>query len=204
MADEPRLSHLDESGAARMVDVSDKAETAREAIAEGYVAMEPETLAMILEGRVPKGDVVAVARIAGIMAAKQTSSLIPLCHPLPITGVTVDIEPVGGRVRIAATVKTTGKTGVEMEALTAVSVTALTVYDALRLGDGHARAVMLETARILGAGLASLVNLFNPDVIVVVGGVARAGESLFAPLRDEVRRRAFAAAALTLFEESLP
>ena len=146
MADEPRLSHLDESGAARMVDVSDKAETAREAIAEGYVAMEPETLAMILEGRVPKGDVVAVARIAGIMAAKQTSSLIPLCHPLPITGVTVDIEPVEGRVRIAATVKTTGKTGVEMEALTAVSVTALTVYDMFKAVD---RGMRVEGIRLL-------------------------------------------------------
>jgi cyclic pyranopterin phosphate synthase len=146
MADGRRLSHLDESGAARMVDVSDKAETAREAIAEGYVAMQPETLAMILEGRMPKGDVVAVARIAGIMAAKQTSSLIPMCHPLPITGVTVDIEPVEGRVRIAATVKTTGKTGVEMEALTAVSVTALTVYDMCKAVD---RGMRVEGIRLL-------------------------------------------------------
>jgi cyclic pyranopterin phosphate synthase len=146
MADGRRLSHLDESGAARMVDVSDKAETAREAIAEGYVAMQPETLAMILEGRVPKGDVVAVARIAGIMAAKQTSSLIPMCHPLPITGVVLDIEPVEGRVRIAATVKTTGKTGVEMEALTAVSVTALTVYDMCKAVD---RGMRVEGIRLL-------------------------------------------------------
>ena len=146
MADERRLSHLDDAGAARMVDVSDKTDTLREAIAEGHVAMEPETLAMILEGRVPKGDVVAVARIAGIMAAKQTSSLIPMCHPLPITGVTIDIEPADVGVRIAATVKTTGKTGVEMEALTAVSVAALTVYDMCKAVD---RGMRIEGVRLL-------------------------------------------------------
>ena len=146
MADSPRLSHLDESGAARMVDVSEKADTVREAIAEGYVAMQPETLAMILEGRVPKGDVVAVARIAGVMAAKQTSSLIPMCHPLPITGVTIDIAPVADRVRVAAAVKTTGKTGVEMEALTAVSVAALTVYDMCKAVD---RGMRIEGVRLL-------------------------------------------------------
>jgi len=125
------LSHLDERGHARMVDVSAKDTTAREATARGRVLMEPATLAMIVEGRAPKGDVLATARVAGIMAAKRTHDLIPLCHPLPISGVTVDLTPsdAGDAVLIEATVRVTGQTGVEMEALTAVSVAALTVYD---------------------------------------------------------------------------
>jgi cyclic pyranopterin phosphate synthase len=145
MAEQP-LSHLDEHGAARMVDVSAKPDTAREAVAEGYVAMEPATLALIQEGGIAKGDVLAVARVAGIMAAKRTSDLVPMCHPLPITGVTVDLVPAGAdRLRIEARVKTTGKTGVEMEALTAVSVAALTVYDMCKAVD---RGMTVERIRL--------------------------------------------------------
>lgn len=141
------LSHLDASGAARMVDVSEKADTSREAVAEGCVVMLPATLALIQEGGLPKGDVIAVARVAGIMAAKRTSELIPMCHPLPVTGVTVDLEPEGGdRLRIVAKVKTTGKTGVEMEALTSVSVAALTVYDMCKAVD---RGMHIEGVRLL-------------------------------------------------------
>lgn len=113
-----------------MVDVSDKADTARTAEAETYIEMKPETLERIREGRIGKGDVLAVAQIAGIMAAKQTSQWIPMCHPIPLTGVSLSFEDNGrDRLRIVAAVKTTGKTGVEMEALTAVSAAALTVYD---------------------------------------------------------------------------
>ncbi|MBE7520513.1 MAG: cyclic pyranopterin monophosphate synthase MoaC [Thermoflexaceae bacterium] len=145
--DEAALSHVDATGAARMVDVSAKAETAREAVAEGYVVMDPTTLALIQQGGVPKGDVIAVARVAGIMAAKHTSDLVPMCHPLAITGVTVELAPGGAhRLHITATVRTTGKTGVEMEALTAVSVAALTVYDMCKAVD---RAMRIEGVRLL-------------------------------------------------------
>ena len=125
------LSHLDAAGHAHMVDVSAKATTAREATARGRVDMRAATLALIVEGRVPKGDVFATARIAGIMAAKRTHELIPLCHPLPLTGIEVRLSPAasGTAVEIEATVRTTAQTGVEMEALTAVSVAALTIYD---------------------------------------------------------------------------
>ncbi len=147
MAEPSPLSHLDEHGAARMVDVSAKADTTREATAEGYVHMEAHTLALIQQGGIPKGDVFAVARVAGIMAAKQTSTLIPMCHPLPITGVTVDLAPTTETtLQITATVRTTGKTGVEMEALTAVSVAALTVYDMCKAVD---RAMRIESVRLL-------------------------------------------------------
>jgi cyclic pyranopterin monophosphate synthase len=141
------LSHIDERGAARMVDVSAKADTAREAIAEGYVVMLPATLTLIQDGGIPKGDVLAVARTAGIMGAKRTPDLIPMCHPLPITGVTLDTEPDGAeRIRIRATVRTTGKTGVEMEALTAVTVAALTVYDMCKAVD---KGMRVEGVRLL-------------------------------------------------------
>jgi cyclic pyranopterin phosphate synthase len=141
------LSHLDARGAARMVDVSDKADTERVATAEGFVVMQPRTLSLIHKGGIAKGDVLAVARVAGIMAAKRTSELIPMCHPLPITGITLDLAPEGDdRLRIAATVKTTGKTGVEMEALTAVSVAALTVYDMCKAVD---RGMRIEDVRLL-------------------------------------------------------
>jgi cyclic pyranopterin phosphate synthase len=142
-----RLSHLDEQGRARMVDVSAKDATRREATARGEVHMRPATLALIAEGDLPKGDVLAVARIAGIMAAKQTSSLIPLCHPLPITSVNVDFElDPAGVVGIEATARVTGKTGVEMEALTAVSVAALTVYDMCKAVD---KAMTIEHVRLM-------------------------------------------------------
>lgn len=130
------LTHFDEQGRARMVDVSDKVETARVAIARGRVDMRPETLERIKSGQIAKGDVLAVAQVAGIMAAKQTSSLIPMCHPLAITGAKLDFrlkEP--GTVEIEAAIKVTGKTGVEMEALTAISVAALTIYDMCKAID---------------------------------------------------------------------
>ena len=125
------LTHFDTKGDAHMVDVSDKAVTDRVAVAEAHVKMARETFDIIIEGRAKKGDVMAVARLAGIMAAKKTPDLIPLCHPLPITKVAVDLTPDATLpgLRIEATVKTTGQTGVEMEALTAVSTAALTVYD---------------------------------------------------------------------------
>ena len=133
----PKLTHFDEGGQAQMVDVSDKAVTARVAVARGQIKMAPETLDLIVEGRAGKGDVLGVARLAGIMGAKQTSALIPLCHPLPITKVTVDLtpDPALPGVQIEATVKTTGQTGVEMEALSAVSITALTIYDMVKAAD---------------------------------------------------------------------
>ena len=128
------LSHFDASGRAHMVDVSDKDVTARIAVAEGHVIMRADVLALVREGRANKGDVLGTARLAGIMGAKRTAELIPLCHPLPITKVALDLEPDDALpgVRITATVKTTGQTGVEMEALTAVSVAALTVHDMLK------------------------------------------------------------------------
>ena len=130
------LTHFDAAGNAVMVDVGGKAETAREATARARVAMRPETLAMIVAGTAKKGDVLGVARLAGIMAAKRTSELIPLCHPLPITAVTVELAADGvDGVAIEATVRTTGRTGVEMEALTAASVAALTVYDMCKAVD---------------------------------------------------------------------
>ncbi|MGR3453173.1 cyclic pyranopterin monophosphate synthase MoaC [Pseudooceanicola sp.] len=131
------LTHFDTKGDAHMVDVSDKAVTARVAVAEGWVRMTPETLTLIEAGTAKKGDVLGVARLAGIMGAKKTPDLIPLCHPLPVTKVAVELTPdrdLPG-VRIEATVKTTGQTGVEMEALTAVSTAALTVYDMCKAAD---------------------------------------------------------------------
>lgn len=137
MANEPRLTHIGPSGEAHMVDVGDKAETVRVATAHGFVRMLPQTLAVIRDGNAKKGDVIGTARLAGIMAAKQTSNLIPLCHPLMLTKVTVEIEEdseIPG-LRVTATAKLTGKTGVEMEALTAVSVACLTIYDMAKAVD---------------------------------------------------------------------
>jgi len=143
-----KLSHLNEKGEARMVDVSDKAVTHRTARAEGFVAMAPATLALVETGTARKGDVLATARIAGIMAAKKTHELIPLCHPLAITKATVDFEasrePVG--LRVTAEVKVEGQTGVEMEALTAVSVACLTIYDMLKAAD---KAMVLSNIRLV-------------------------------------------------------
>lgn len=132
-----KLTHLDESGAANMVDVGDKAETVRIATASGCVTMQRQTLELILSGNAAKGDVIGTARLAGIMAAKKTSDLIPLCHPLMLSKVSVDIEPDESLpgLRVSATVKLTGKTGVEMEALTAVSVACLTIYDMAKAAD---------------------------------------------------------------------
>ena len=131
------LTHFDAGGNAHMVDVSDKAASARIAVAEGHVSMARETFDIIAEGRARKGDVLGVARLAGIMGAKRTADLIPLCHPLPITKVALDLvaDPETSSVVITATIKTTGQTGIEMEALTAVSVAALTVYDMLKAVD---------------------------------------------------------------------
>lgn len=140
-----KLTHLDEHGAARMVDVSDKIATKREAVAEGFVSMSPETLALAVEGS-KKGDVLATARIAGIMAAKKTADLIPLCHPLALTKVTVDLLPQSDGIRVEARVSTTGPTGVEMEALTAVSVACLTVYDMLKAAE---KGMVIGTIRLL-------------------------------------------------------
>ncbi|ASR52132.1 cyclic pyranopterin monophosphate synthase MoaC [Blastomonas fulva] len=129
------LTHLDASGAAHMVDVSAKADTVREAVAEGIISMAPEVIAAIRAGDIKKGDVLGTARIAGIMAAKQTSSLIPLCHPLPISSVSVEFEYTGAGVRVETRVRTSGKTGVEMEALTAASIALLTIYDMAKALD---------------------------------------------------------------------
>jgi cyclic pyranopterin phosphate synthase len=139
MPDKKKLSHLDDAGRPRMVDVSAKADTAREATAKGAVYMSAETLALATSGKAAKGDVLTTARLAGIMAAKRTHELIPLCHPLPLTGIEVDLQPGEGAVEITATVRTTAKTGVEMEALTAVTVAALTVYDMLKAAQKDMR-----------------------------------------------------------------
>lgn len=141
-----RLTHLDDAGAARMVDVSGKDVTAREAVARGRITMAAEAAAAIGAGAVKKGDVLAVARIAGIMAAKQTSNLVPLCHPLPLAAVEVDLALDETGVTATATARTTGQTGVEMEALTAVSVTLLTVYDMAKALD---RTMVIGDVRLL-------------------------------------------------------
>ena len=144
----PRLTHLDETGSAIMVDVSDKALTQRTAVAEGCIVMAPATLELIRSGGAKKGDVLGVARIAGIMAAKKTHELIPLCHPLLLTKVTLELtldDALPG-IRISATVKVSGQTGVEMEALTAVSVACLTVYDMAKAVD---RAMVITQVQLV-------------------------------------------------------
>ncbi len=143
-----KLTHFDAAGQAHMVDVSQKAVTAREAVAEARVIMTPETLALVEAGSAKKGDVLGVARLAGIMGAKKTADLIPLCHPLPITKVALELEPDAGLpgVRITATVRTSGQTGVEMEALTAVTTAALTVYDMLKAAE---KGMHIEGVRLL-------------------------------------------------------
>src|SRR3990170_4446961 len=142
---EPRLTHVDETGAARMVDVSAKAVTDRTAAARGRVLVSREVVELLRGSGVPKGDALAVARLAGIMGAKQTPSLIPLCHPLAISGVTVDLAVTDESVDITATVRTTDRTGVEMEALTAVSVAALTVIDMVKAVD---KAAVITDVRV--------------------------------------------------------
>jgi cyclic pyranopterin monophosphate synthase len=145
-----KLTHIDPGGAARMVDVSDKAATERIAVAEGRVRMSAQTLALVMSGNAKKGDVLGAARIAGIMAAKKTSELIPLCHPLAITKVEVDVTPdeaaATPALLVRATVKVTGQTGVEMEALTAVSVACLTIYDMIKAVE---RGAVIEGIRLI-------------------------------------------------------
>ena len=147
------LSHVDDQGRARMVDVSHKPDTQRQAVAKGRIRMQPQTLALIQQGGLPKGDVLAVAQVAGVMAAKRTHELIPMCHPLLLTHIGVEFEarqPGGGdelaAIDITATVRTTGKTGVEMEALTAVAIAGLTIYDMCKAVD---RGMQLEAVRLV-------------------------------------------------------
>jgi cyclic pyranopterin phosphate synthase len=143
-----QLTHFNEAGAAHMVDVGEKPSTQRIAVAEGYIEMRPETLALIMAGSHKKGDVLGIARIAGIMASKKTAELIPLCHSIALTHVSLDLEPQPeqNRVRCVATVKTAGQTGVEMEALTAVQVALLTVYDMCKAVD---RGMTMQSIRLL-------------------------------------------------------
>lgn len=143
-----KLTHLDENGAAAMVDVSTKTVTERQAIAEGHITMLPETLDLIRKGNAKKGDVLGAARIAGIMAAKKTHELIPLCHPLLLSKIAIDIEPddILPGIFVRATVKLSGQTGVEMEALTAVSVACLTIYDMVKAAD---RAMVISGIRLI-------------------------------------------------------
>lgn len=145
MAD-PTLTHIDSSGRAVMVDVSDKSQTQRRAVAEGLVRMTAETLELAVSGNTKKGSVIQVAELAGIMAAKRTSDLIPLCHPLPLSKVRVAVTPVDDGLHVTAEVKTTGPTGVEMEALTAVSVTCLTIYDMLKAAE---KGMVIDQVRLL-------------------------------------------------------
>ena len=148
MARVSRLTHIGQQGEARMVDISTKPITDRVAIAQGHVAMAPQTLEMVLAGDAKKGDVLATARIAGIMGAKRTHELIPLCHPLPVSKIALDIEPdrEKSRINVRATVSVTGKTGVEMEALTAVAVACLTIYDMVKATE---RGMRIEGIRLL-------------------------------------------------------
>ena len=160
---QPQLTHVDRSGKAQMVDVGDKPDTRREAIARGRVVMRPETLALIRDNAFDKGDVLGVARIAGIMGAKNTSQLIPLCHPLPLNKIAVefDLDEEASAVEITSTARTTGKTGVEMEALTAVSVAALTIYDMCKAVD---RAMRIEAVRLARKTGGKSGDIFLEDV----------------------------------------
>ena len=154
-----RLSHIGRDGRARMVDISAKGDSAREAVARGTVRMRPDTLALIQSGGIPKGDVIATARLAGIMAAKRTHELVPLCHPLLLTNIDVSLTPDAraSALRIEAVVRTTGKTGVEMEALTAVTVAALTVYDMCKAVDRGMRIDDVRLARKRGGKSGTIV-----------------------------------------------
>ncbi len=159
------LTHFDESGAARMVDVSAKPETARRAVARGAVEMTPETARLIQAGAAAKGDVLGVARLAGIMAAKKTADLIPLCHPLPLSEAQVSfhVDAARGRVEIEAQVKTAGRTGVEMEALTAVSVAALTIYDMVKAADKSMRVTEIRLVSKTGGRSGTWLRSGEPE-----------------------------------------
>lgn len=146
MSPKARLTHLDDSGRARMVDVTAKDRTAREASAEAFLRCAPATIALVREKRVPKGDVLAVARIAGIAGAKQTPQLVPLCHPVSLTGVDVDVEVMDDGIRVVATARAQDRTGVEMEAMTAVGAAALAVYDMLKAAE---RGITIRGWRLL-------------------------------------------------------
>ena len=155
-----KLTHVDETGRARMVDVGDKQDSARVAIAKGEIVMKPETLALIRDGAIKKGDVLSVAQVAGIMAAKKTSELIPLCHPISLTKVDVDLaldQSLPG-VLITATAKTVGKTGVEMEALTAVSVAALTIYDMVKAAEKTMKIQNIRLVEKYGGKSGDVIN----------------------------------------------
>lgn len=154
------LSHVDEAGAARMVDVGGKADTAREAIATGRIEMSAEAARAIRDNAVAKGDVLAVARVAGIMAAKKTSDLIPLCHPLPLTRVAIDLVPDENGISVTATCATIGKTGVEMEALTAASVALLTIYDMAKAID---KAMTIGPVRLIEKRGGKSGDWYAPD-----------------------------------------
>ncbi len=165
MMNTPSLTHIGADGQAHMVDVGDKAETVRIAVAEGFVRMRPETLELILSGNAKKGDVLATARLAGIMAAKQTANLIPLCHPLMLSKVSVEItadQTLPG-LRIEATAKLTGRTGVEMEALTAASVACLTIYDMAKAADREMEIGGIRLARKSGGRSGDYVRTESPD-----------------------------------------
>jgi cyclic pyranopterin phosphate synthase len=142
---EGELTHLDDSGQIHMVDVGDKEVTKRIAVAEGFVAMSEELVERFFQGDLPKGEAAAVARLAGITGAKRTADLVPLCHPIPLTGVEVELDPADGGVKITAKVSTIGRTGVEMEAMTAVSVAALAIYDMVKSVE---RGVTIESVRL--------------------------------------------------------
>jgi len=154
------LTHLDDAGAARMVDVGDKAVTARDAVATGRITMTPAALALVRDAAANKGDVLAVARVAGIMAAKRTADLIPLCHPLPLSRVAIDLTILGDGVAVTATCATTGRTGVEMEALTAVSVALLTIHDMVKAVD---KAMVIDGVRLLAKRGGKSGNWTAPD-----------------------------------------
>jgi cyclic pyranopterin phosphate synthase len=147
MSEQDRLTHVRADGSAHMVDVSEKNETTREATAQAVLGTRPDVVALLVAGDLPKGDALAVSRVAGIMAAKATPQLIPLCHPLPLSKVTVDFHPEASGVRIEATVKTRSVTGVEMEALTAASVAALSLYDMIKAVDKQA---VISDIKVLG------------------------------------------------------
>jgi len=155
-----KLTHLDESGQARMVDIGNKPDTERVAVARGEVAMRPETLALIQAGQIKKGDVLTVAQLAGVMAAKKTAELIPLCHPIPVNQIVVilDLDPDLPGVQITASVRTYGKTGAEMEALTAVSVAALTVYDMTKAAEKTMRIQNIRLVEKHGGRSGDVVN----------------------------------------------
>ncbi len=174
-AERRRLTHVDRAGRPRMVDVSDKPSTARRAVAEALVAVSPETMSLVIDGGGPKGDVLGVAEIAGVMAAKRTAELIPLCHPLPLTDLVVAVTPdrAAGVLRVKAEAATTGPTGVEMEALTAASVGALTIYDMVK---GIEKGVEIRSIRLLSKTGGKSGEWHRPPDVSEAGGPGAFGD----------------------------